>query len=214
MLWRNIALAFIFALLLTHPIHGTAVFEDACHKLARGLKLLGAEDIYYQGTYYICAAGLEKDQLIRKMEKAELPGENISAEWYLNRGMDESYLVLQVYGQDYQSCRELADLLTFRLREDNRLLGQNWQIMCYLEDRAGDLALLGRQVVENLGGEIYGIQVYNQTVHFLAYAPWSGDKLMLENGPVNLNMELMFDSSKKAVRLHAGVPVLLTPAHF
>lgn len=214
MLCRNIMLVLILGLLLTHPMHGEAWHEDPCLKLARGLRLLGAEDIYYRGTYFICTEGAEADQLIRKIITARSAVKSNSADWRLGRGLDESYMVLQVSGWDYRECRELADSMIYALGPEKRLLGQTWQLECYLKEKTGDLARLGQSLVYKLGGDIYSIQAYNQAVHLLAYAPWPGEKLLLEDGPVNLDLELFFEPANNAVRLRIGNPVLLTLTYF
>lgn len=214
MLCRNIIFVVILGLLLTRPMHGEAWREDPCLKLARGLRLLGAEDIYYRGTHFICTKGAEEDQLIRKIITARPADKSISADWRLGRGLDESYMVLQVSGWDYRECRELADSLIYALGPEQRLIGQTWQLECYLKGKTGDLARLGQSLVYKLGGDIYSIQAYNQSVHLLAYLPWPGEKLMLEDGPVNLDLELLFEPANSTVRLRIGNPVLLTLAYF
>lgn len=191
-------------------MHGTALNEDSCYKLARGLRLLGAEDILYQGYYFIST--VEREQLARQLEFMPVSQNKSSVYWHLGVGLDESYAVLKVSGEDYQECRLFADSLA--AGQGNGLLGQTWHLESYVRGRGDDLVTLGLQLVQLLGGELHSIQAYNGTVYLLAYVSWPGDVLVLDDGPVNLNLELMLDPVTGSVRLRVGNPVLLTFSHF
>ncbi len=212
MLWRNLVYAIIFGIMLTLPLHGKALNEDPCNKLARGLSLLGAESIHYHGYYFISTVGQEK--LARKFESMSASLNKFPVDWRLGSGLDDTYTVLKVSGSDYRECREFADSLTGAAGQDKGLLGQTWHLESYVKCQKGDLVALGLQLLESLGGELYSIRVYNNTVYLLAYVPWPGDVLMLEDGSVNLNLELLFEPITGSIRLRAGIPVLLSFSHF
>jgi hypothetical protein len=212
MLWRNVIFAIIFGFILTFPLHGKALNEDSCYKLARGLRLLGAEDIYYRGYYFISA--MEHERLDRQLESMPALLQEASVEWHLGSGLNETYGVLKVSGRDYQECRAFADELIGAAGIDSSLLGQTWHLEGYVHSQEIDPAALGMRLVQILDGDLYSIQRYHRNVCLLAYVPWPGDVLMLEDGPVNLNVELQFEPINGSIRLHAGTPVLLTLSHF
>jgi len=77
-----------------------------------------------------------------------------------------------------------------------------------------DLITLAAQLLQSLGGKQYSLDYYSGTVQLLAYLPWVDEKIVLEESPVNLILELFADSSAGGIRVRVGIPVLLSPAHF
>lgn len=214
MFWRSAILALIMSLFLTNPLYPTDLHEDAGHKLARGLSLLGAENIVYRRTYFISAAGTDLKRLARQLESIAATLKSCPADWRLGRGLDETYMVLQVRGEDYRACKNLADLLTRTLIKEEELLGQAWHLECYFREQVGDPADLGQRLVDSLGGSLHSIQVYRTAAYLLAYVAWPGDVILLENGPVNLNLEILHEPAGGSMRLRAGSPVLLSCSYF
>ncbi len=90
----------------------------------------------------------------------------------------------------------------------------SWQAEALVQSDNGDLPRLGQELVDNLGGTLYSVASYSGSVHILAHVPWAPDQLMLEEGPVNLNLELYADPLSGRVRLRAGIPVLLSLSHY
>ena len=209
---RNLVFAIIFGFLLTFPMHGTALDDDPCYKLARGLRLLGAEDIFYRGYYFISA--VEREPLARQLESMPVSLDKFPVNWHLGSGLDESYAVLRVSGEDYQLCRLFADSLA--AVQGSGLLGQTWHMESYLRGREEEeLADLGLHLVQLLDGKLHSVRLYDSTVYLLAYvSSFPGDVLVLDDGPVNLNLELLFEPESGSVRLCIGTPFLLTLSHF
>lgn len=209
MLWRNISFALILGIFLTFPLHSSALSADPCYKLAKGLRLLGAETIHYCGTYFVSAEGED----FEKPARFPANSQRMAVKLFPGSGLGESYRVIQVCGEDYMGIRKLESLLT-GAEVMGRLLGRSWQMECYLRDQAETPFELGQRLVEILGGSLYSIREYNGSVHVLAYIPWNAEMLNLVDGPVNLNLELSYEPAKRAVRLRAGSPVLSTLSHY
>ncbi len=213
--WRIIAFAVLLGIILTFPIHGAFSESDPCYKFTEGLNHLKAEHIYYRGYYIIPDNGVEPGIVSRQLEKVmvkhELPPET---GWTVNGALEPGETVIQVRGSRYRDCRELMERLRLAVGEEKSESALSWQVEALVDGNPGDLTNLGRDLVHSLGGTTYSAADYNGSVHILAYVPWVSDHLVLEDGPVNLNLELYADPFSERVRLRAGIPVLFSLSHY
>ncbi|HOL17403.1 MAG TPA: hypothetical protein PLY40_03865 [Bacillota bacterium] len=213
MFGRHVLLAVLLGFLLTIPWSVLSFQEDPCYKLARGVKLLGAENIFYHRHFFISTVSADLDQLKGRLENTPVLRSATSAGWRLSSGLEENYVVLQVSGADCLASKILADDLSDLLAQED-LLSQAYHLECYLQGRADDLEDLSLALVNLLEGELFSIQRYHESVHLLAYVRWYKESFLLEGKPVNLNLELKYDPASGSIRLQAGIPVLLTLSHY
>ena len=200
---RKLLLSCLLGLLLTTPLHGTAQQADPYRYLTRGLNSIGAEDY--------CIPGNDLDlsvQAITTVDFDVFPGMAVSYIEY------SDYCVLQVSGSctDYRDCSKLAALIRREIIEKGYSFQEVWNLEALLKSggTAEELFLIGQQFIKSLGGDICNEAEYNGSVHFLAYLPWVTEAVVLAEGPVNLNLELVNNPDAGVVRIRAGVPVLLS----
>jgi hypothetical protein len=182
--------------------------------LTEGFSRLETEHIIYRGYYFIPSSAAEPEVLSGQLQGA-MAGRQLMPDtgWMVRRGMDQEETVLQVKGVNYDHCRDLLDQLRLAVGEELPGSTLSWQVEAMLFS-TDDRADLGRQFVVNLDGTLHSVTEYNGSVNILAYVPWVPERLMLEEGPVNLNVELYSDPVSGRVRLRAGIPVLLSLSHY
>lgn len=213
MVWRILTLTFLLVFFAVFPLHGASPGANPCYLLTKGLQRLEAENITYRGYYFSPAGALQPDQPAQRKEPLSRAGQT-DARWSVTGGLEAGYTVFQVKGSDFGQCSDLMDQLTAASKEDNPGAGLAWLVEAFLPGEAGDIPRLGGELVDILGGTLRSSDAYNGSYHMLADIPWDSGRLLLGEGPVNLNLELSADPLNNGIRLRAGVPVLLSPSHF
>lgn len=202
--WRNPVLACLLVLYLGLPVRCAMPEDDPWHYLEKGLAPLAVENILYRGYYFVPETNWKR---VNPAGMGNGSGEAPGGRWFAGDGGD-GYTVLRVEGTDGETCRFLLGKL--KAAVGCARCAAAWNVEAYAPGGPGELAEMGLVLVERLGGRVHSVAGYNGTVHILAHVPWAAAELLLEDGPVNLNLELYHDPDTAQTRIRAGVPVLLS----
>lgn len=198
-------------ILLNMPLHEGGTKRDPWIELEKGLKLCGVENISYQTG---CFIGESDAGRILNCSGIGVPGDALRepAEclWAMQSGYENEEILLHVRGSDRQACSALWRRLESAVGRGKAHSTRVWSVEAFLSE-AGDLKDLGEALVRALGGGLQGIYVNSRMVQLLAYLPWAGEGIILDEGPVNLHVELYNFASTDLVRIRLGIPVLHSP---
>ena len=214
---RSLVLTALMGLCLSLPLRGATWPGDPWDKLEKGLKTLDVENVFYQGYYFVPDDCAGRAGLALPAGGYIVPGSrelDPGFRWSASRDAEPGYTVIRIEGSDQKTCRRFwAQVKAAAGGAAPRSISA-WSVEAYTGGGPDDLTRLGLGLVEELGGRLHSIAEYNGAVHLLAFAPWAPEGLTLEEGPVNLNLELYYDSCLERIRIRAGIPVLLSLAHF
>ncbi len=207
---RALMIASLLMLLSLSP-HEPATKKDPWIEMEKGLKLYGVENILYR-----CSCLISESDRERVLSSGIVPLKNNletapDCGWFMQEGYENEEVLLQVRGSDRQACGELWQRLEAVTGRHGAHSSRVWSVQAY---RSGDhdLAALGARLVQALGGRVQSAQVNSRMVQFLAYLPWAGEGLTLDEGPVNLHLELYNIARTDKVRIRLGIPVLHSTA--
>lgn len=199
---RALIITLLLMLLLNGPLCKSGIEKDLWFELEKGLQLCGVENIIYQSSCFIKESGRE-----RILSSAvTLPSE---CEWSMQGGYESEEVLLQVRGHDRQACSKLWGRLEAVTGSRAVSSTRTWSVEAFI-DGDSDLTALGMQLIKALGGSLQSANINSRTVQLLAYLPWVSQKMNLEEGPVNLILELYEDAFTKQGRIRLGIPVLLS----
>ena len=202
------------AVLVLLTFSGDALKINHCRYLQEKLEQAGAEEIWFTGYYLF-----RESEALREPLKALQ--DSLDREWervLIFRGQPavaggvaaSGWSLLQVSGGDGLACHRFFN-------QAERLLGKiaapqarAWRVEAFFDRRPEELSRLARLLLEQLGAEQQYVYQGREGINILAYLPLVGGYLLIDGVPVNLNLELRYDSYRKMVRLRAGVPVLIT----
>ena len=203
-------LAFLIGLLVTLPLHGPGREGDYSLLLAKGFAAIGAEKVVDRS--YIFVPGVNGHELISKIRSLPAaPGMAVKIAEYA----DMSLLVVEEANSGGPRSGSIKELIAF-LDQSGFPTIEVWNSEALLPGGASreDLFRLALDLAGSLGGEVQNAAEYNGSVHMLAYLPQLGSKIVLEDGPVNLNLELVADPVAGGIRVRAGIPFLLSPSQY
>jgi hypothetical protein len=217
---RGLGLACLILFLSCVPLHGSFPDGDPWYHLEKGFSLLSVEEVSYRGYLFL------PDHLLDRAELSRLslivagyaePGERSGfreGRWWSCDHFQPGFTLIQVAGTGPNACRLIRDGLQAAAGNRARSFISSWGMEAFLTGQAGDLTLLGMELLESLGGRLRSTAVYHGAVHFLADVPWTDEKIVLAEGPVNLQLELYRDPLTNRVRVRAGVPVIISLSPF
>ncbi|HPU00415.1 MAG: hypothetical protein GX890_07110 [Firmicutes bacterium] len=179
--------------------------KDPWLEMEKGLRPYHVENISYR--YYCFIDKSERERILALgVEQLNGLGEApAESGLFLQEGYENGEMLLLVRGRDRQACLELRRRLEAVISRPPS--AQAWSVEAYLEGR-GDLELMGTGLARALGGRIQSIHAGPRMVQLLAYLPWAGEGLPLDEGAVNLQLELYRPTSSSKLRIRLGIPVL------
>ncbi len=208
---RHLIFALLLVFLLKLPHQESGIKHDPWLEMEKGLKLCGVENILYQTSCFI--SDNDGERLV--FDGVRLPETGAPAPpkcaWSMQAGYENEERLLKIYGNDRQACGELWRQLASAVNSGAASDTRTWSVEAYKDDGA-NLMGLGRGLIETLGGSLQSVYVNSRTVQLLAYLPWAGEGLLLDEERVNLHVELYNIDSSDRVRIRLGIPLLLSTA--
>ena len=205
---QKILLAFLIGFLVTLPLHDPGRESDYCLLLAKGFAGIGAERIV--DHHYIFVPGVDGHELQGKI--SNLPASSRTAV-KIAEYEDLSLLVVEEANPEGFGSGAIKELKAM-LDQSGFSTIEVWNSEALLPGGAASEDLFRRafDLAGSLGGEVQNAAAYNGSVHLLAYLPQIGTKIVVEDDPVNLNLELFTDPVAGGIRVRAGIPLLLSPS--
>lgn len=206
---RTFMITLLLMLLLNLPPHEAVIKREPWLELEKGLRLCGAETITYQGYCFISES--EQERIVSavivplKEDSVDPP----DCRWSMQDGYENGEILLQICGADRAACGKLWNRFAEVIDRRGERIARVWSVEAY-QDGSHDMTALGIDLVNALGGRLQKINNYSNMVQLLAYLPWAGEGILLEHGPVNLNLELSEDTYLKKIKIRLGIPVLLS----
>ena len=183
--------------------------DDFWRELEKGLKLCDVETITYESYCFIDEGERELiKETVAGLPETGCPGEP-GCSWSVQGGYENGEVLLRVCGTDRAACSRLWDRLDQAVDLCREPGARAWGVEAYLEESC-DLAVLGENLVSALGGQLRQLNTGSGAVQLLAYLPWAGEGFLLDDCPVNLNLELYEDTYLKKIKIRLGIPVLLS----
>lgn len=212
--WRWLALtALLASILLTFSRDALKI--NHCRFFQEKLEQVGAEEIWFTGYYLF----RESEALHEPLKALQ---DSLAGEWkrvLVSRGRPAAanmslsnggWSMVEVSRGDALACCSFFN-------QAERLLGRMaieqaraWRVEALFDRQQEELPGLARLLLEQLGAEQQYLYRSTQGINILAYLPLVDRYLIINGMPVNLNLELRYDSYRKLVRLRAGVPLLIT----
>lgn len=205
---RSLILCLAVLLCLQLPLHGPGGATDLWLEMEKGLQLCGVEINCYRSYCFISRD--EREQMISagavplKADRQVMPDCCCS----MQEGLENDEILLEICGADRGACSRLWKQLA-RIVRRGGAADRIWSVEGY-HDNSGDLTALGKELVQALGGRLRQINTHPRMIQLLAELPWAGEGIMLNDGPVNLNLEIYEDAYRGKVRIRLGIPVLFS----
>ncbi|NLA04966.1 MAG: hypothetical protein GX881_04535 [Firmicutes bacterium] len=201
-------LALLLGLVFNSAFHGPVLQKDPWAELEKGLELCDVEISTYESYCFISES--EQGQIASAAGLPEIDsGGEPDCCWTAQGGYENGEVLLRVFGTNRTACSNLWR----RIDEAAGCCGgtgtRAWAVEGYLEG-SHNLAVLGENLVQVLGGRLQQLYRGPGMVQVLAYLPWAGEGFMLDHSPVNLDLELYEDTYRKKIKIRLGVPVLLS----
>lgn len=175
--------------------------------MEKGLQLCGVENITYRTSCFIKEN--EGERFLRSeigsTEKGLPAAPNCG--WSMDPGYENGEALLRVCGDDREACCELWRRLEGAVGFSAANSGRSWSVEAY-QSGDEDLMGLGARLLENTGARVRSTYAGPRMVQLLAYLPWAGGGLPLDEGAVNLQLELYRVSGAEKIRIRLGIPVL------
>ncbi|NLA25800.1 MAG: hypothetical protein GX878_00230 [Firmicutes bacterium] len=203
----SILFVLLILLLVNLPLHGAALEREPWSELEKGLQLYGVENIIY-GTSCFINEG-ERERLLHlgngPVERSLPVPPDCS--WSIHGGYENSEALIQVRGSDREACIALWRSLERIIGRNAAGSGRSWSVEAY-QSSDGDLMTLGTGLLEATGACLRGTYDSPGMVQLLAYLPWAEEGYSLDEGAVNLQLELYRIAGTGKVRIRLGIPVL------
>jgi hypothetical protein len=199
----------LLILLLNLPLHEPIVQKDPWLELEKGLRLCGVETITYQIHCFISES--EKERIVSagvaplKKEVTDLS----DCCWSMQEGYENGEILLEICGTDRVACERLWNRVAELTNCRRGTVARAWSVEAY-HSGGQDLTVLGKNLVNALGGRLQKINTYPRMVQLLAHLPWAGEGVLLDDGPVNLSLELYEDRYREKIKIRLGIPVILS----
>lgn len=194
----------IFLLLLFFclqlPAHGPAEAKDLWLEMEKGLRLCGVEIKSYRSSCFVDRA--EQERII---SAGAAPDCGCS----MRSGFEDDEILFEICGADRGRCARLWERFVGAAGRCGGAAGRTWGVEGFHEP-VEDLSALGEELVQALGGQLRQINNHPRMVQLLADLPWGGVGILLEQGPVNLALELSEDTYLHKVKVRLGIPVLFS----
>lgn len=201
---RLVALLTVTAVLLFQSC--PAIEISPWERLETSLIRLGAREINFQGYCFLPKTKLEKVNFNQWMNQGSQSRISLLSGGNVLPGEGAAY-VLHVSGSDHRAC--------WKALQQQLLLGEPpealaWMAETSLKGSCSDMLRLAEELLMGLEGDLYSIYRDENTINMVAYAPGFNTRLVMGRRPVNLNLELHYNRDLGAIRIRAGVPLLVS----
>ncbi len=208
---RFVALLAIIGLLLFQA--GPPVDITPWSQLELTLNQLGARQINYYGYCFLA----EGDPFISSLQ--QLVNQSRPPQWQARLLFEDSgnslpgaeaVWALQVTGNDYRACwkaLQQAGQFDSRKQPGSPVV---WMTEAFLNGDPSDLPRLAEELLAGLEGKLHSVYRDELTINLLAYVPGFTPQLIIEEIPVNLNLELRYNRNLELIRIRLGVPLLIS----
>lgn len=206
---RALVFFFLLMLLVNLPFHEPAIQTNPWLVMEKGLKVCGVEINTYQ-SYCFISKNEQEGIAAAGRAPLEVDLEDPPGSWYSMQdvhGNDE--ILLQICGTDRAACGRLWDRFAETINNRGENEPQVWSVEAF-QSGNHDLTALGKELIDALGGRLRQVNICPDMVQMMADLPWTGEKILLDCGPVNLNLELYRDTYLEKTRIRLGIPVLLS----
>ncbi|NLA10945.1 MAG: hypothetical protein GX883_02325 [Firmicutes bacterium] len=206
----RVLLLFLAALLCLPPLlHGAVGAADPWLEMEKGLQLCGVEINCYRSCCFISRE--ERERLISagavplNIDPQAVPDCRCS----MRDGWANDEILLEIYGADRGACSRLWRQFAAIAEGPAGAADRVWCVEGSHE-AGGELTALGEALIRALGGQLRRVDTHPRMVQLLAELPWAGAGFALDEGPVNLTLELYEDAYLERVRIRLGIPVLFS----
>lgn len=193
--------------MVSTPLQGSGLKKEPWAEMEKGLRLCGVENITYRTSCFI--KGNEGERFLRSeigpIEQG-LPAA-LDCGWSMEPGYENGETLLQVCGGDRGACCELWRRLERAVGFSAASSGRSWSVEAY-QSGDEDLMTLGGRLLETTGARLRSTYAGPRMVQLLAYLPWAGEGFSLDEGAVNLQLELYRIAGTEKIRIRLGIPVL------